>query len=128
MSLFLSALPDPASFLRNLASSVPSGAVVVASTFNPDVETSVFYVRFLDRLRAGSVDIPPGFSKDSFLTAVRDYMNSAAWLVRLAEEGTFHFFSEDEFQQLFVDAGFTVLECHRAFGPPHQATMLRARR
>jgi len=124
MSLFLSSLSNPASVLARVAAHVSPGTKVVASTMRPDADLSGVYANLLRDIAAGDVPAPPGSSRPELVKGVRDYMSSAAWLLRLADEGTFHFFEESGFAALFEQAGFEVLSLHRTFGSPERALVL----
>lgn len=128
MSLFLSCLPDPQAFLRRLHERLPTGAWVVASSIRPDADLSGIYTTLIDEIGQGLVPPPEGVSSEEFLGGVREYMSSAAWLLRLADEGTFRFFEEAGLRQLFRGAGFSVEHVTTAFGTPPRAVILAARK
>jgi hypothetical protein len=128
MSLFLSCLPDPLAFLRRLHAALPSGAWLVASSIRPDADLSGIYTSLIEEIGQGLVPPPEGVSSDDFLSGVREYMSSAAWLLRLADEGTFRFFEENGLLQLFTTAGFSVEHVTTAFGTPPRAVILAARK
>ncbi|MFN7950140.1 MAG: methyltransferase domain-containing protein [bacterium] len=126
MSLFLSCVVDPATLVRQLAARLKSGARLVASTFRPDADFSQVYVALLRDIRAGTVAPLKGYDEDRTLHAVREYMSSAAFLLRLFDEGRFRFFEVEEFGELFAGAGLTVRSVERTFGTPPRAIVLRA--
>jgi dienelactone hydrolase/ubiquinone/menaquinone biosynthesis C-methylase UbiE len=126
MSLFLSALPDPAGALRRIARALPPGAAVVASSICPDADLSPIYTRLVADVAAGRVAPPEGLTAAELVEAIRGYVSSAAWLLRLADEGTFKLFEPGELAALFTDSGFEVLSTHRAFGAPPRAVVVRA--
>jgi len=126
MSMFLSCLQDPLGFLHRLARHLPAGARIVASTIRPDADLSTEYSDLFDDIATGQIEAPYGYEKKQFQQAVRDYLNSAAWLMRLTEEGTFHLFEEDEFVKLFEASGFTVNKVIKTFGAPPRAIVLEA--
>jgi len=128
MSLFLSCLSDPLEFLRQLTKVLPSGTRIVASSIRPDADISKEYVDLLGNIQTGRISAPDGYTQDRFRQAVRDYMNSAAWLLRLTDEGTFHLFDKEEFVQLFENAGLKVLNAEMSFGTPHRAVVVRAQK
>ena len=128
MSLFLSCLADPQAFLRRLQERLPQGAWVVASSIRPDADLSGIYTRMIEEIGQGLVPPPEGVSSEDFLSGVREYMSSAAWLLRLADEGTFRFFEENGLRQLFASAGFSVEHVTTAFGTPPRAVVLAARK
>ena len=126
MSLFLSCVADPATMVRELAGRLRRGACLVASTFRPDADFSQVYVTLLRDIRNGVASLPRGYDEDRFLQAVREYMNSAAFLLRLFDEGRFRFFEAEEFAELFAGAGLTVRAVERTFGAPPRAVVVRA--
>jgi hypothetical protein len=80
----------------------------------------------LQEIKNGTAPIPEGYTQERFLQAVRDYMNSAAFLLRLTDEGTFHLFDQNEFIDMFEEAGFSVLSSHNTFGTPGRAVVIKA--
>lgn len=126
MSLFLSVLPSPREFLRSLRRVLRPGTIVIASSMKPDADMSVVFLRFISDLERGSVAIPKGLTAERLLNSAREYVNSAAHLLRLAEEGTFHFFTNHELRAMFEDAGYSVRSVDESFGPPYQANFVRA--
>ena len=126
MSLFLSCVADPATLIRELADRLKPGARIVASSFRPDADFSQVYVALLRDIRSGVADSGKGHDQDRFLQAVREYMNSAAFLLRLFDEGRFRFFEAEEFGDLFARAGLTVRTLERTFGVPPRAIVVRA--
>lgn len=128
MSLFLSCLGDPESVLASLHDELPEGASVVASSIRPDADLSAIYTNLLDDLDAGRTQAPEHSHTSNLRQSVRDYMNSAAWLLRLADEGTFQLFDARQLEAMFERAGFSVLSCRRCFGTPPRAVVVHARK
>lgn len=128
MSLFLSCLPDALGFLCRVREVLADGARVVASSIRPDADLSGIYTRLIEDLAAGRVMPPAGTSAERYLRGVREYMSSAAWLLRLADEGTFRFYEADAFRRLFEEAGFEVERVEHTFGTPPRAVLLVAKR
>ncbi|MBU0996208.1 MAG: lysophospholipase [Proteobacteria bacterium] len=126
MSLFLSCLQNPLAFLSRLGKTIPRGSRIVASTIRPDADISMEYMNLLKDIKTGTATIPQGYTQERFLQAVRDYMNSAAWLLRLTDEGTFHLFEKNEFIELFECSGLTVQCVENTFGTPHRAVVIKA--
>ncbi len=128
MSLFLSCLEDPLAFLRRLHARLAPGSRLVASTILEDADLSGIYTGLLAAIETAEVPLPRGYSRESFVQAVRDYMNSAAWLLKLSEEGVFKLFGPDEFASIFRRAGFVVREARPSFGTPPRALVLSVQR
>ena len=57
----------------------------------------------------------------TFADEMRAFLNNAAFLQILTEEGQFSFFGRDEMCSLLERAGFRRVENHLAFGDPAQA-------
>lgn len=126
MSLLLTVLRQPARFLARVVAALPVGAVVVASSIRPDADLSLVYARLLADVTTGRIQPPPGVDRDGLVSAIRDYMCSAAHLLRLAEEGTFHLYEPAELSALLEDAGLTVDTVRPCFGTPARAVVVRA--
>jgi ubiquinone/menaquinone biosynthesis C-methylase UbiE/pimeloyl-ACP methyl ester carboxylesterase len=124
MSLFLSCLTNPRAVLLKLAAALRPGTRVVASTIRPDADLSGVYAGLLRDITSGEVPPQPEYTIEQLVDGVREYMSSAAWLLRLADEGTFHFFDEAEFVEMFREVGFEVVSIHHAFGSPERALVL----
>lgn len=92
------------------------------STFRPDVDMSRVYTRLIQKIEGDrSYQTPNGMAREDFLNAVRAFANSAAFLLQLEEEGSFRFFSREEFRNLLEQAGFKDILLSDSFGKPHQA-------
>lgn len=128
MSLFLSVLTAPERLLERLHAALPPGAVVIASSILPDADLSAVYVRLVADIESGAVAPPPGMTPDQLVRAVRSYMSSAAWILRLAEQGRLQLFTPDQLRDLFTTAGFRIDSVERCFGEPRRAVLVRARK
>jgi len=128
LSLFLSTLPDAGGFLRRLHAALPPGAEVVASSICPDADLSRIYAGLLTDIESGATRPPPGYDRERLRQAVRDYVSSAAWLLRLTEEGAFRLYDAETLGALLREAGFEVREVRPSFGAPPRAVILRATR
>ncbi|MEZ4448358.1 MAG: PilZ domain-containing protein [Nannocystaceae bacterium] len=121
-SLVLSYLDNPLETLREFHRCLDVGGRLVVSTMRPDVDMSRIYQNLLIRLESGQpVAIPEGMSRAEFIADLRAFLSSAAFLITLAEEGHFAFFSRDELHTLVERAGFRRVETVAAFGDPPQA-------
>ena len=126
MSLFLTVLREPAAVLRRVVAALPPGAVVVASSVRPDADLSLVYARLLADVSAGRVQPPAGVTKQRLVTAIREYVCTAAHLLRLAEEGTFCLYEPGELVALLEAAGLVVDTVRPCFGEPARAVVVRA--
>ncbi|MEZ4385135.1 MAG: PilZ domain-containing protein [Nannocystaceae bacterium] len=121
-SLVLSYLDNPLETLREFHRCLAPGGRLVVSSMRPDVDMSRIYQSLLRRLERGdAVAIPDGISRAEFIDDLRAFLSSAAFLLTLAEEGHFAFFSRDELRHLVERAGFRRVETFEAFGDPPQA-------
>jgi len=126
-SLLLGYLKHPRQFLRTIRELLKPGGLIVLSNLRPDADISRIYQEGLSELCDGLVDGVDG-SDPAVLEAARSFLNDAARLVELEEDGRFHFFEEGELAELVADSGFAVESVERSFGDPPQAILLTARR
>ncbi len=126
LSLFLSVLQQPLDFLRALYAALPIGATVVASSICPDADLSKVYAGLMADVEAGAIAPPEGWDRARLREAVRAYMNSAAWLLRLTEEGTFTLYDASGLAGLLRAAGFEIRSATPAFGAPPRAVIVHA--
>ena len=100
-SIVLSYLFNPLESLLEFERILKPGGRLVISTFRPDVDMSRIYTRLIQKIeRDPSYQTPNGMVREDFLNAVRAFANSAAFLLQLEEEGSFKFFSREEFRNL----------------------------
>ena len=126
LSLFLSALPNPKRFLRALRGAIAPNAIVVASSVLPDADLSTVFTRVLQQIEAEALEPPPGWPKAALADAVRDYIGSAALLLRLAEEGNIRLYEPRDLKRLFEDCDFEVTSIRTSMGSPSRAVVLSA--
>lgn len=126
MSLFLSCLRDPLRVLTSLRDTLADGAVVVASSIRPDADLSVIFTGLLKGIKSGTASPPPGMDADDFAVAVREYVCSAAGLLRLADQGAFHLYEAPALTALFERAGFQVTDVRASMGSPARAVIVKA--
>ena len=95
----------------------------------PDADLSLIYTEALAAIGRGEFDEAlPGVSRSELLEAGRSFLNDAARLIDLEEDGTFRFWDEISFRKLAKSAGFDVAETALSFGEPGQAIVLAADR
>ncbi len=104
------------------------GGLAVVSTMRPDADISKVYADFVDRVERGDYVPPAGIPAETVLNDLREYANSAAFLLRLAEEGTFRFFSAGQMLKLLRNAGFRDVKVRASFGEPGQAYVATGRK
>jgi ubiquinone/menaquinone biosynthesis C-methylase UbiE len=120
-SLLLSYLFNPDETLCEFHRALRPGGRLVVSTMKPDTDISKIYKEFVDSVATGRLAPPPGLGRDKFLDELRCYTNSAAFLLRLAEERTFRLFPAEELRTMLEEAGFREVEVRAGFGDPPQA-------
>lgn len=127
-SLVLGYVPNPAQLLKELRRILVPGGIVVASTLRPDADISQIFQDGLAELRdTPDLDARLGSERVDLHRAARNFLNEAAKLLEYEEEGSFEFWDESSFKDLFRRAGYLEITAWRAFGSPPQAVVVRAR-
>ena len=128
-SLVLSYVRDPFDLLREIYRVLRPGARVVISAMRKDADISKIYTEGLNELRSGLARELFGAEGEKQLAeSARTFLNDAARLLDLEEQGAFHFWEPDELAALTRGAGFSNLSIRCVFGVPPQAIMVAARR
>ncbi|MBN1947718.1 MAG: PilZ domain-containing protein [Bradymonadales bacterium] len=128
-SIVLSYLDHPQDTLFEIHRVLAPGGRLVVSTMKPDADISKLVLGLIDQIEAApESDLPAGYSRSRLLKAARDYISSAANLVRLEEEGLFRFFGAERFLSLLGKAGFDGAELTLSFGDPPQALVVLCHR
>ena len=122
-SLVLSYLTNPGECLSECMRVLRPGGRLVISTMKPDADNSILYGEFLRVLEeTPEAELPR--DRGAMAVALRGLLNRGAELFRLEEEGLFTFFSEQEFKDLVLNAGFTMVRTLHGYGSPPQAIVL----
>jgi len=129
LSLVLSYVTKPEQLLDEVARVVRRGAPIVVSSLRRDADISRIYVD-------GVAELPPDrvrelFGADGerrFGELQRQFLNDAARLLSLEEDGRFSFWDPEELGMLLERAGFRLQKAEMAFGNPPQAIVLAATR
>lgn len=126
-SLVVSYLERPMELLRAVASVLRPGGRIVVSSMRRDADISRIYVNALAELPPDrrQVHFGPESSKQ-FERIQSVFLNDAATLVRLEEEGRFRFYDIDELEAMLREAGLVPEKSRRAFGSPPQAVIVSA--
>jgi SAM-dependent methyltransferase len=128
-SLVLSYLRYPDDALAEMARVLAPGGTLVLSSMRRDADSSKLFADLIAHLESPATrdeDLP--HPREALLAAARRFVNSAAELLRRAEEGTFRFYDDDELATLVRRAGFESVEAVRSLGDPPQAVVVVCRR
>ena len=94
-----------------------------------DADISKIYMEGVDELQSGLARKRFGAEgAEQVAKSARTFLNDAARLIDLEEQGAFQFWEPDELAALIRGAGFSNLEVCSAFGGPTQAVMVVADR
>jgi ubiquinone/menaquinone biosynthesis C-methylase UbiE len=128
-SLVLSYVKDPFDLLCEIRRVLRPGARLVISAMQKDADISKIYTEGLDELLSGLARERFGAEGEQQLAgSARTFLNDAARLLDLEEQGTFQFWEPDELADLIRAAGFSNLSVCSVFGAPPQAVMVAADR
>jgi ubiquinone/menaquinone biosynthesis C-methylase UbiE len=128
-SLMLSYVKDPKALLEALLLVLRPGGRLVLSSMRRDADISRIYVNSI-------AELPPDRRKshfgrssaEDFEELQRVFLNDAAKLMQLEEDGQFRFYDEQELCDMIRSAGFISISAERAFGDPPQAVVVSANR
>jgi SAM-dependent methyltransferase len=124
----VSYVEDPLFLLREIKRILRPKGRLVLSTLQQDADISRIYWDGVGELQRGFLGGGVASSAVTLDRSARSFLNDAARLLDLEEEGTFHFWSANELAALIGDAGFERIVLHRAFGDPPQAFLVAAER
>jgi ubiquinone/menaquinone biosynthesis C-methylase UbiE len=128
-SLVVGYLRDPERFLRELARILRPGGRLVVSSLRRDADISLLFLDGMAELSAPEARAELGeAARRRFDALARDFLNDAARLLDLEEQGRLRFFDADELRALVARAGFVDLVVEPTFGEPEQAFVVAARR
>jgi ubiquinone/menaquinone biosynthesis C-methylase UbiE/pimeloyl-ACP methyl ester carboxylesterase len=126
-SLFLSYLERPMELLRGIAAVLRPGGRVVLSSMRRDADISRIYVNALAELPPDRRQVHFGPESAKQLEQIqRVFLNDAAKLVQLEEEGRFRFYDTEDLESMIRAAGLIPEKSQLAFGSPPQAVIVRA--
>lgn len=115
--------------MQELPAVLRPGGTLIASTMLPDMDSSKAFVAAIDEVESGKVEnFPPGLHKDDLLEALRSFCDKSSNLLRLEEEGSFIFWSPDDFEWMIARSGFESIDHCLSCGEPPLATIVVAKK
>ena len=121
-SLVVSYVKRPELLLNEAMRVLRPGGRIVVSTLKPDADTSALVTHGIAELRQGKGSARiAGLSDVDLEITLRGFINDAARLLDLEEQGVFRFWDRDELRSLLELAGFEEVRVVRAYGSPPQA-------
>lgn len=127
-SLVVSYLRDPNAAVAEIRRLLRPGGRVVLSSLRKDADISAIYSTGVAELVASGAERRVTGEAVSFAEDQRSFLNAAARLVDLEEQGLFRFYDADELRALMSGAGLHVLSVQHALGEPPQASIVVAER
>lgn len=128
-SLLLNYLSDPRRFLGEVFARLRPGGLLVLSVLRRDADTSKICVDGVGELRGGQGLASFGEAREGEIArSLGGFINNAARLLDLEEQGIFRFWDREELEKAVSGAGFVEIAVRPSFGEPPQAWLLRARR
>jgi ubiquinone/menaquinone biosynthesis C-methylase UbiE len=126
-SLLLNYVRDPSALLREARRLLRPGGRLVLSTLRRDADISRIYRDVSSELHAGrALELLGEDAARHLDSSLHEFLNEAARLLDLEEEGIFHFWDADELVTHLRAAGFRDVATEAVFGDPPQAIVASA--
>jgi SAM-dependent methyltransferase len=105
------------------------GGILVLSSMKPDADVSRIYTRLIERLQSSDeIEVPEGFSREDLLNSARSFLNKAAGILNLEEDGAFEFVPRERLEEMLQVVGLQDVRALDSFGDPPQAYILAGTR
>ena len=106
----------------------PGGRLVLSSLCR-DADISQLWVESVAEFQVGLAGRSlPELERVDQSEMGRNFLNDAARILDLEEQGAFQFWESGDLEKLVREAGFTEVRSRRCLGSPPQAVLLSARR
>lgn len=127
-SLLVSYIREPFTLIKEVRRTMRPGARLVLSSLRRDADISSIYTDGVLELVAADAEREVVVEGIAFAEIQRSFLNEAARILDLEEQGLFQFFDEHELRTLVEQAGLRVLSIRRALGNPPQSIVIVAKR
>lgn len=127
-SLLVSYVRNPLELLVEVRRVLRPGGRLVISSLRRDADISSIYAEGVAELVAAGAERAVAGEGLSFAEVQRSFLNEAARLLDLEEQGFFKFYDGSELAALVRRAGFSVVANQEALGDPAQAVVVVATR
>jgi len=129
LSLVLSYVNHPEDCIAEIRRVLKPGGRLVLSSMIRDSDTSKMYVDLIARLEqqlpvSKEAGDDQNTKREELLRAARRFVDQAAELYRIEEEGLFKFYNADELANEVVYRGFGEVQLYSSFGAPPQAVIV----
>ncbi|MCO4769315.1 MAG: methyltransferase domain-containing protein [Deltaproteobacteria bacterium] len=124
LSLVLSYLDHPDDALSEVRRILVPGGRVVVSSMRRDADSSQLFHDLLEWFQtAPDAELTGQWTRDQLAESAHKFIDQAAELLRLEEEGVFRFYDQAELEDTLRRSGFTGVHSETGFGDPSQAVV-----
>jgi ubiquinone/menaquinone biosynthesis C-methylase UbiE/dienelactone hydrolase len=124
LSLVVSYLDHPEDTLDEVRRVLVPGGRLVVSSMRRDADSSKLFHDLLEWFgKAPASELGDRWSREELMGATRSFLDQAAELLRLEEEGVFRFYDAAELEGVLRRAGFDHVGVQTGFGRPSQAVI-----